>query len=134
MIVGHGIDIIEISKIRRRLATAHSEWIDGAFTEAEQSQADPEPNRAQYFAGRYAAKEAVAKALGTGFSDDVTWHDVEILRSETGGPMVSLSDGAADVAETLGITRWFLSISHSDSYAIASAIAVVRVTSFTGAS
>ena len=124
MIVGHGIDIVEISLIERRLSTMHGEWIEGSFTEAEQAQADPEPHRAQYFAGRYAAKEAVVKALGTGFSDDVSWHDVEILRSETGAPAVRLSDGAEDVADSLGITHWLLSISHSDSFAIASAIAV----------
>ncbi len=124
MIVGHGIDIVEIGKIERRLATAHGEWIESAFTAAEQAQADPDPHRAQYFAGRYAAKEAVAKAMGTGFSGDVTWHDVEILRSVTGAPTVGLTDAAADVAESLGITLWLLSISHSDSFAIASAIAV----------
>jgi holo-[acyl-carrier protein] synthase len=94
------------------------------FTEAEQAQADPEPHRAQYFAGRYAAKEAVVKALGTGFSDEVTWHDVEILRSETGAPSVNLSDGALEAANALGITRWLLSISHGDAFAIASALAV----------
>jgi holo-[acyl-carrier protein] synthase len=124
MIVGHGIDLVEIRQIERRLSTAHGEWAEGAFTEAEQAQADPEPYRAQYFAGRYAAKEAVAKALGTGFSDDVTWHDVEILRSETGAPTVSLSGGALEVASAMGITDWLLSISHGDSFAIASAIAV----------
>jgi holo-[acyl-carrier protein] synthase len=124
MIICHGIDIVEISKIEHRLATAHGEWVEGAFTGAEQSQADPEPHRAQYFAGRYAAKEAVVKALGTGFSDEITWQDVEILRSETGAPTVILSDGASDAADSLGITRWLVSISHSDSFAIASAIAV----------
>jgi holo-[acyl-carrier protein] synthase len=124
MIVGHGIDIVEIRHIERRLATAHGEWVEGSFTEAEQEQADPAPHGAQYFAGRYAAKEAVAKALGTGFSDDVTWHDVEILRSATGAPTVCLTNGALEAAAALGITGWYLSISHSDSFAIASAIAV----------
>ena len=124
MIVGHGIDIVDIRQMERRLATAHGESVEGAFTEAEQQQADPEPHRAQYFAGRYAAKEAVAKALGTGFSDDVTWQDVEILRSATGTPTVILSGDAIEAAVALKITGWFLSISHGDSFAIASAIAV----------
>jgi phosphopantetheinyl transferase (holo-ACP synthase) len=56
MIVGHGIDLIEIQQVGRRLSTSHGEWLDGAFTEAEQAQADPEPHWVQYFAGRYAAK------------------------------------------------------------------------------
>jgi holo-[acyl-carrier protein] synthase len=124
MIVGHGIDLVEIRQIERRLAAAQDEWVGGAFTEAEQAQADPEPHRAQYFAGRYAAKEAVAKALGTGFSGEVTWHDVEILRTETGAPTVNLSEGALEAAKALGITGWLLSISHVDAFAVASAIAV----------
>jgi holo-[acyl-carrier protein] synthase len=124
MIVGHGIDLFGIRRAEERLATAHGEWVEGTFTEAERAQADPEPHRAQYYAGRYAAKEAVVKALGTGFSDDIIWHDVEILRSATGAPTVSLSDGALEAAKALGVTGWFLSISHDDSYAIASAIAV----------
>lgn len=124
MIVGHGIDLFEIRRAEERLATTHGEWVEGTFTEAERAQADPDPHRARYYAGRYAAKEAVAKALGTGFSDDVTWHDVEILRSVTGTPTVTLSDGALVAARALGITGWLLSISHGESFAIASAIAV----------
>lgn len=124
MIVGHGIDLFAIRRAAERLATTHGEWVEGTFTEAERAQADPEPRRAEYYAGRYAAKEAVAKALGTGFSDEVTWLDVEILRSATGAPTVSLSDGALHVAEEHGITGWLLSISHGDGFAVASAIAV----------
>ena len=94
MIVGHGIDVVELSSIEKRLASAENDWVEGAFSHDEQEQADPPPNRVNYFAGRYAAKEAVAKALGTGFWDDVTWHDVEILRIRDGSPTVNLSGGA----------------------------------------
>src|ERR1700675_4492956 len=78
MIVGHGIDITDLQSVEQRLASSEGDWIDGAFTVAEQEQADPSPNHVAYYAGRYAAKEAVAKALGTGFSGDVTWLDIEI--------------------------------------------------------
>lgn len=122
--MGHGIDVLEIHQVERRLAVPESEWIDGIFTESEQDQADAEPNRIQYFAGRYAAKEAIAKAMGTGFSDNVTWLDMEILRIQSGAPAVRLSGGALEVARSIGITRWLVSISHSETVAFASAIAV----------
>jgi holo-[acyl-carrier protein] synthase len=124
MIIGHGIDIEEFRRVERLLAPVASEWVEGVFTAAEREQADPAPNHFQFYAGRYAAKEAVAKALGTGFADDVAWLDVEILRQPTGAPSVRLSHGALAVATSLGVTRWLLSISHSGGYAVASAIAL----------
>ncbi len=124
MIVGHGIDLVELALVEARLASAGTDWIDGAFTAAEQEQADPPPNRVAYFAGRYAAKEAVAKALGTGFSDEVAWLDVEVLRLPSGAPVVRLTEGARTVADGLGVRRVLVSISHRGAYAVASAIAV----------
>jgi holo-[acyl-carrier protein] synthase len=124
VIIGHGIDIEEFRRVERLLAPAAGEWIEGAFTVAEREQADPAPNHVQYYAGRYAAKEAVAKALGSGFAANVAWLDVEILRQPTGAPRVRLSHGALALAESLGVTRWLLSISHSGGYAVASAIAL----------
>lgn len=124
MIVCHGIDLVPFQRIERLLGLPSSEWVEGAFTLAEQEQAATDPKQVEYYSGRYAAKEAVAKALGTGFSDDVAWHDVEILRKETGAPYVQLSEGALAVSDGLGITRWFISISHSGGFAIASAIGV----------
>lgn len=124
MIIGHGIDIEEFRRVELLLAPAASEWVEAVFTSAEQEQADPAPNHIPYYAGRYAAKEAIAKALGSGFADDVAWLDVEILRQPTGAPGVRLSHGALAVAESIGVTRWLLSISHGGGYAVASAIAV----------
>jgi holo-[acyl-carrier protein] synthase len=123
VIVGHGIDIVELSMVEQRLE-AGEHWIDATFTEAEQAEADPPPNRVQYFAGRYAAKEAIAKALGTGFTDEVTWLDVEVLRLPSGTPYAKLTEGALAVAESLGVTRWFVTIAHRGAYAVASAIAL----------
>jgi holo-[acyl-carrier protein] synthase len=123
VIIGHGIDIVELSMVEQRLE-AGEHWIDGTFTESEQAEADPPPNRVQYFAGRYAAKEAVAKALGTGFTDEVTWLDVEILRLSSGAPYARLTEGALAVAESLGVTRWFVTVAHRGAYAVASAIAL----------
>jgi holo-[acyl-carrier protein] synthase len=126
MIRGHGIDIIELARIRPHLASEHDDWADAIFSGDERAQADPPPNDIGFYAGRYAAKEAVAKALGCGFSGDVAWLDIEILRQPTGAPGVRLSGGALETASALGITHWLLSISHGGGYAVASAIAVAE--------
>lgn len=125
-IIGHGVDIQSLKRVERHIADPNRDWIDGTFTEAEQTGADPEPNTARYYAGRYAAKEAVAKSLGTGFTDEVTWLDIEILRLPSGAPIIHLTGGAADVAKTLGITGWLVTFSHSGNYAIASVIATAE--------
>ncbi|HEV3143862.1 MAG TPA: holo-ACP synthase [Gemmataceae bacterium] len=123
-IVGHGIDLIDLTKVRKHLDNPNKDWIDAVFSAAERAQADPAPHDVEFYGGRYAAKEAVVKALGTGFSDDVAWIDVEILRTETGSPEVHLSAGALEVATTFGVTQWLVSISHSGEFAVASAIAI----------
>jgi holo-[acyl-carrier protein] synthase len=123
-ILGHGIDIVELSRVDKHLSGQDDDWIEAVFTGVEQGQADPPPNRNTFFAGRYAAKEAVAKALSTGFSENVAWRDVEILRSATGVAEVRLASGALEIANGLGVSHWFLSISHTGAYAVASAIAV----------
>ena len=125
-IIGHGIDLQEIRRVEKLLANTHNDWLDGAFTELEQRNVDAEPHTARYFAARFAAKEAVAKALGTGFTDDVTWLDIEVRRKPSGAPEVLLSGGAAVAATGLGITGWQVSCSHSSDYAIASVIATAE--------
>jgi len=126
-IVGHGVDVQDIRRVEKRLADPNRDWLDGTFTEAEQAGADPYPNSVNYYAGRYAAKEAVAKALGTGFTDEVCWLDVEVRRKPTGAPEVHLSGGAAEVAKSLGVTALLVSFSHSGDYAVASVIATSDV-------
>lgn len=125
-IIGHGIDLQDVQKVEKLLANPDNDWLDGAFTQSEQTSADAPPNIAQYFAGRFAAKEAVAKALGTGFTDEVTWLDIEVYRKPSGAPHIRLSGGAAEVAQALGVTGWFLSLSHSGTFCIASAIAIAE--------
>jgi holo-[acyl-carrier protein] synthase len=123
-ILGHGIDLYELSVAAKHLNAPHDDWVAGVFTATEVAQADPPPRHVEYFGGRYAAKEAVAKALGTGFSDEVAWLDIEIVRRAAGAPEVRLSAGALEAANALGVSRWLISISHSGGYAVASAIAV----------
>jgi holo-[acyl-carrier protein] synthase len=124
MILGHGVDVVDVSRIEKLLSALEEDFLLGTFTYAER-QIECQPHeRGAFFSGRLAAKEAVVKALGTGFSGEVSWQHIEILRGEDGQPYVNLRAAAAARAETLGVTGWLLSISHTEAVAIASAIAL----------
>jgi len=122
-LIGHGIDIVEIAEMGRLLSMGEEDLLDQCFTDLEQEEVPKGVHRTQHIAGRFAAKEAVLKALGTGFGDGVAFVDVQIGRDPSGAPKVQLSGGAAIVAESLRVQKWLLSISHSQNFAIASAIA-----------
>jgi holo-[acyl-carrier protein] synthase len=123
-LIGHGIDIVELARIAESLRSSADDFLEATFTEAERCLAGESAEWVGYYGGRLAAKEAVAKALSTGFTGDVSWADIEILRLPSGQPEVRLSGAAKAVADGLGVTRWLLSISHSSSFAVASALAV----------
>jgi holo-[acyl-carrier protein] synthase len=123
-IIGHGIDIVEISHIKKLIERSGEHFERRCFTAVERSALGTDANRIQYLAGRFAAKEAVLKALGTGWSQGTSLLDIEIQRLPTGQPSVVLYAKCKEIAAELGITRWLLTISHTSSYATASAIAV----------
>lgn len=124
-IIGHGIDIIEIAKFKVLLERGQNQLEKQCFTCAERQIAyEAGAGRIVCLAGRFAAKESVLKALGTGWSQGIVWTDVEIQKLATGRPSVILHSKAEEVALQLGINAWMLSISHEESYAIASAIAL----------
>lgn len=124
-IVGHGIDIVEIARFKATLDRKQSQFESQCFTALECQIADEAGvNRIVCLAGRFAAKEAVLKALKTGWSQGITWTDVEIQRLATGCPSVVLYAKAKEIADQLDIATWLISISHEESYAVASAIAL----------
>jgi holo-[acyl-carrier protein] synthase len=116
MIAGIGTDIIEVDRIRRAVERRKA-FVDRVFTPAEREYCLSVGDSYQRFAGRFAAKEAVAKSLGTSLS----WQDVEILPGESGKPIVRLLNGAAEIAAG---RRILVSISHCRSHAVAYAMAV----------
>jgi len=122
-IKGHGIDIIDLERVAKLVARG-DDFIAGWFTVAEIEYLEGRKFRIEVVGGRIAAKEAVAKALGTGFSGDVSWQDIEVQTLPSGAPTILLSGGALNVAKSLGITEVLVSISHTASTAMASAIAV----------
>ncbi len=124
-IIGHGIDIVEIAKLKASQDRTQNKFESQCFTALECQIADEAGvNRVACLAGRFAAKEAVLKALGTGWSQGITWKDVEIQRLATGCPSVVLYAKAKEIADQLNVATWLISISHEESYAVASAIAV----------
>lgn len=125
-LIGHGIDIIELAQVAASLRSSPDDFLQATFTDGERELAGEQAEWVGYYGGRLVAKEAVVKALGTGFAGEVAWTDVEIIRLPTGQPEVRLTGGARAVAASRGVTRWLLSISHSNSFAVASAIAAAE--------
>lgn len=124
-IVGHGIDLVEIARIDRMVLEHGDRFLNRCFTERERAYAATRPRRqAEHLAGRFAAKEAILKALGTGWTGQIAWTEAEIIREPSGQPKVMLHGRCAQIALRLGITCWRLSISHVSSHAMASAIGV----------
>jgi holo-[acyl-carrier protein] synthase len=119
----HGIDIIDVSRIEAMLEKHGDHFIERCFTEAEQEAAEVSSTqtRSQRFAARYAAKEAVLKALGTGLSGGIEWIEIGVVR-DSGSPTIVLTGKAQEVALKAGIDQWRLSLSHTQSIAIASVI------------
>ena len=118
---GVGTDIIEIERIREAIARHGERFLDRLFTPQEQAYCLRYKDSTPRFAGRFAAKEAVLKAFGTGLSQEMNWKEIEILNDKQGKPEVHLSTRLQGV---LAIDHIFLSISHCDTYATATAIIV----------
>jgi len=122
-IVGHGIDIVETARIRRLIDEHGAHFLDRVFTAAEQAYCNASRKRSlEHFAGRFAAKEAVLKVLGTGWRGGIAWTDIEVVKEPSGQPQVKLTGECARIATERGILLWHISISHIETHATASAI------------
>jgi holo-[acyl-carrier protein] synthase len=122
-IIGHGIDIVETARIRQLVQAHGPHFLDRVFTPAEQAYCARSAKRYfEHLAGRFAAKEAVLKVLGTGWRGGIAWTDIEVLRESSGQPRIALTGETLRIASELGIARWHVSISHIETHATASAI------------
>jgi holo-[acyl-carrier protein] synthase len=124
MITGLGVDIVEIERMRAALER-RPRMKERLFSEAERAYCEKRNKPEIHYAMRFAAKEAVLKALGTGFSG-ITFRDVEVLRDERGRPTPRLSGRAAEAAEAAGVVELHLSLSFTHSTAVASAVAITE--------
>jgi holo-[acyl-carrier protein] synthase len=123
MIIGIGVDVLEIERMRSTLERHSLHFIRHVFTAEEQAAAPEGAGVFAYYAGRWAAKEAVSKALGTGIGKACGWTDIVIHREASGRPRVELRGAGAVTAHDLGVRHIHLSISHEGRLACASAVA-----------
>lgn len=122
-IIRHGIDCVDVSRIERMLADHGERFVLRCFTDAERDYADAGARRAERYAARFAAKEAVLKALGTGWRGGVDWRDISVVREPSGRPSLAIVGRCGELARELDIVRWEISLSHTRTVAIASVIA-----------
>ena len=122
VVLSIGVDLVEVERIQKALEDSRigMRFRDRVFT-AKEIQYCEKKRRGRYesYAGRFAAKEAVMKALGNGWGSKVCWLDIEVARARSGKPEIVLHDKTARLAEQLGIRRWSLSITHTDQHGLA---------------
>lgn len=122
MIVGTGIDLVDIERIRNSVNRFGERFLNRVYTQAEQAYCLRKKNAAESLAARFAAKEAAAKALGTGISQGVTWLEIEVVRHPGGRPALAFHGRALELAQRTGVLNAQLSLTHTESLAMANVI------------
>lgn len=125
-IVAHGIDLVDCPRIEEMVKRHGDRFIQRIFTAAEQAYADGNKNRIEKLAGRFAAKEAILKLMGTGWRGKIAWTDIEVINNPAGQPEVTLDGEVKKLAEEFGIKHISVSITHTANFAIASAVALTH--------
>jgi holo-[acyl-carrier protein] synthase len=121
MIIGIGVDLVKISRIEKA-GKNHTAFLERVFTDKEREYCTRQKFPAQHYAARFAAKEAILKAFGTGLGAGMKWTDVEVLHGEGGGPIVNIGGRVKDLADLRGVKQILLSYSHDEGYAVAQAV------------
>lgn len=124
MVIGHGVDIVEVEDFSRLTREPACSFLNRHFTNTELLDARNGGNLTEKLAGRFAVKEAVMKALGVGWGDGVAFTDIEVVTLDSGAPTVVLRRQLASLQLQKGISGWLVSVSHTSSVAIGSVIAV----------
>jgi holo-[acyl-carrier protein] synthase len=122
LVIGLGVDIAEVPRIREAIEARGQRFLDRVFTPNEIAYCERFRNKFERYAGRFAAKEAAMKALGTGWRRGVRWVDFEVVREQSGRPTITLAGEAAKIAARLGVKRISLSITHTEAQALAQVI------------
>jgi len=125
-IIAHGIDLVDCPRIEGMVKRHGERFINRVFTTTEQAYAEANKNKIEKLAGRFAAKEAVLKLLGTGWRGKIAWTDIEIINNSLGQPEVTLDGEVKKIADELGIKHISVSITHTANFAIASAVALAQ--------
>ena len=123
-IIAHGIDLVDFGRIEEMLEKHPERFLKRVYTQTEQADADKHVRRVEKLAGRFAAKEAVMKLIGTGWRDGIAWTDIEVVNNPLGQPIVNITGKVKELADEKGIEQITLSITHTSNFAIASAVAL----------
>lgn len=119
MIVGNGIDLAEVDRIRQSIERHGARFLDRIYTPAERAYVERKANRYERYAARFAAKEAGMKAIGTGWRRGVRWQDFEVANLPSGRPTLALHGVAAEIARQLGVKSIALSLTHTAQFGMA---------------
>ena len=123
--LGTGIDLVENERVKQTLIRWDRSFKERIFLPRERSYCDSKAEPWRHYAGRFAVKEAVTKAFGTGIGEHIGWQDIEVTRNErTGAPSVELSEKGWKLARERGVRRILISLSHTHHYAVAHALLV----------
>src|SRR5580658_5108486 len=122
MIVGSGIDLVEIERIKNAVDRYGERFLNRVFRDDEKTYCLRKRNSAESFAARFAAKEAAAKALGTGISHGVSWLEIEVVREPSGRPTLRFHGRAAERAARMSVARAAVSITHTKDMSMASVV------------
>ena len=125
-IIAHGIDLVDCPRIEEMIKRHGRRFVNRVFTAAEQAYADANKDRVEKLAGRFAAKEAILKLMGTGWRGKIAWTDIEIVNNAAGQPEVTLDGEVKKLADKFGIKHISVSITHTANFAIASAVALTQ--------
>jgi len=122
LIVGLGVDIAEVDRVKAAIERRGEPFLRRVYTPREIAYCERFKNKFERYAGRFAAKEAAMKALGTGWRSGVRWVDLEVVREKSGRPTMTLSGEAGKIAKRLGVKHISLSITHTETQALAQII------------
>jgi holo-[acyl-carrier protein] synthase len=122
MIVGTGVDLAEVDRIRKSIERYGARFVERIFTPGEIAYVERKANKFERYAARFAAKEAGMKAIGTGWKRGVTWQDFEVTNLPSGKPTLALHGVAAEIAAKLGVKNIALSLTHTSQLGMAHVI------------
>jgi len=122
---GIGIDVVEVERVSSSIGEFGEKFLQRIFTASEREYCDSQKRSAIHYAARFAAKEAVAKAFGTGIGKDVAWTDIEVIRENTGEPKIKLYGAGKALAEKIKVGDIKVSLTHAEHYAAANAVILV---------
>lgn len=125
---GLGIDVAEVDRIRSSIDQFGESFLNRVFTAQEQEYCElRKKDKALNYAARFAAKEAVSKAFGTGIGKSIGWCEIEVQKKESGEPTIHLSGKALELANELGVAEVKISLTHTKHYAAANAVVLLKV-------